>query len=37
MIKKLNEVLARAGSWPAELQDEAALALLTLEERGTGI
>lgn len=35
--RQLKEVLARAESWPAALQEEAVQTLLTLEAQGTGI
>ena len=34
---RLKEVLARAETWPAALQEEAIETLLTLEEQGTGV
>lgn len=34
--RQLRDVLARAESWPSELQEEAVRALLILEAEGTG-
>jgi len=35
--RQLKEVLARAETWPASLQEEAVQVLLTLEAQGAGI